>query len=169
MPVARPIAQLGDVAVDIPHLAFATAMAGWIAWYCWDAWHAEFAVANLILILPVSLLAILLYLAVAAGCFHRIPSPQEEPVSQREPLARGTAVKIAVSMALLAAFVIAGPWVGFDIASFVYIFAMMVYLGERRIAVLLLVPLMFSAIVIYCFSNLLSTPLPVLFLWGQNS
>jgi len=153
--------------VDLPHFAFATGIAGWAAWYCWDAWHANAAVENLILILPVSGIAIALYLFVVAGSFKRVDQLNEEASSRRTPVPRKTAVKIAGSMALLAGFVIAGPIIGFDIASFAYMLLMMAFLGERRILVLVLFPMLFSVVIIYCFGTLLSTPLPVLILRGQ--
>lgn len=151
------------IAIDVPHLTFVTLLSGWAAWFCWDASHASATVENLILILPISVVAIVLYFFVAADCFHRVPAGEEKEPFAREPLARGMAVRIAGSMALLAGFVVAGPLIGFDIASFAYTLGMMAFLGERRIWVLLLVPLLFSAVVIYCFSTLLSTPLPLFF------
>ena len=42
--------------------------------------------------------------------------------------------------------------------------------GDRcRILVLLLVPLLFCVAVIYCFSTLLATPLPLFFLGGNDA
>ena len=75
-------------------------------------------------------------------------------------------MKIAGTMALLAALVVAGPLVGFDVASFVYILGTLLLLGERRIAVLLLVPAVFCIVVVYCFNTILPIPLPLLFLAG---
>src|SRR5580658_8436947 len=86
------------VAVDIPHLIFASAIAGWAAWFCWDAWHASSSVENLILIVPVSAGAFILYLFVAAGCFQRVAESEQPRASPREPLAPGVAVKVAGSM-----------------------------------------------------------------------
>jgi hypothetical protein len=75
-------------------------------------------------------------------------------------------LKIAGTMALLAGLVIAGPLIGFDIASFAYILATLLLLGERRIIVLLLVPTLFCIVVIYCFDTILPIPLPLLFMAG---
>ena len=154
--------------VDIPNIIFATGIAGWVAWYCWDAWHANAAMENMILILPVSALGILLYLFVIAGCIKHVSPNEKQSTPSHEPMGRGIAIKIVVSMAMLAALVLAGPLIGFDIASFAYMLGMMFFLGERRILVLLLFPLLFSVAVIYCFGTLLATPLPVLIFRGQN-
>jgi hypothetical protein len=170
MSTGRLIAKFAGrkVAVDAAHLLFATTIGGWATWFCWEAWHASDSIENLILIVPVAGVAVLFYWFVAAGCFHSVDEAEEQNTSKPEPLGRGTSIKIAGSMALLGAFVVAGPLIGFDIASFGYVLAMMALLGERRILVLLLVPLVFCVAVIYFFNNLLSTPLP-LFFWGHAS
>jgi Tripartite tricarboxylate transporter TctB family len=169
MSKARSIFHLSGrkIAVDTPNLLFATGVAGWAAWYCWAAWHASATTENLILILPVSAAAVVLYFVVVTGCFEHVDQSEEQPTSSPEPLARGTAVKIAGSMVLFVALVFAGPLIGFDVSSFVYVLVMMALLGERRILVLLIVPLLFSVAMVYCFRNLLSTPLPVFFLRGS--
>jgi hypothetical protein len=165
MALSRPLISFGGqkIAIDVPHLTFVTGIGGWSAWFCWDAWHASPEVENLILIVPISAAAILLYLFVAAQCFRPVDAPVARESRPRKPLAPGMGVKIAGSMALLAGFVVAGPLVGFDIASFFYMLGMMAFLGERRMLVLLLVPMVFCAVVIYCFNTLLATPLPLLF------
>lgn len=161
MSAAHPTFELRGrtVSIDLPHLAFATAIAGWAAWFCWDAWHSGADVENLILILPASAAALVLYGFVVASCCRVVENA--EPL--RPPLAKGVGVKVAGSMALLAGLVVAGPLVGFDVACFVYIAAMLAFLGERRIVILVLVPLIFCLIAIYGFSKILATPLPLFF------
>lgn len=192
------------ITIDLPHLVFVTGIGGWCAWFCWDAWRSNSGVENLILIVPVSVFAVVLYLCVAAGCFRvetgdsaTAPSSRgsaelgrssvgsvdgsvgsvhgpagsgghDSAGSGRPPLAPGIGVKVAGSMALLAAFVVAGPLIGFDVACFVYMLAMLAFLGERRVLILLVVPLLFCAAAIYCFNNLLSTPLPLYFFAGNS-
>jgi putative tricarboxylic transport membrane protein len=170
MSATRPVIRIAgrSIAVDLPHLAFVTVIGAWSAWFCSDAWHSNAGVENLILIVPVSAAAVILYLFIAARCFS-FADESAPAASPREPLARGIGFKVAVSMALLAAFVVTGPWIGFDVASFLYIFATMAFLGERRILVLLLVPLVFCVAAIYCFNDLLQTPLPLFFAPGNPS
>jgi putative tricarboxylic transport membrane protein len=167
----RPAFNIGSgkLEIDLPLLALATMIAGWAAWYCWDAWHASSDVENMILILPVSAAAILLYIFVVVGCCKRIRSSEEQSAVLTSSAEKKTALRIAGSMVLLAGFVVAGPLIGFDIATFVFTLSMMAFLGERRILFLLFGPLLFTAGVIYCFSTLLATPLPVFFVWGHNS
>jgi hypothetical protein len=153
----------------VPHLAFATAIAGWCIWFCQDAWRAQRDVENLIMILPASVLAVILYVFVAAGCVRIVRSPEHDAAAPRQPLGPGMAGKIAGTMALLSAYVIAAPLIGFDVVSFVYILTMLWFLGERRIVVLLLGPALFCTIAIYCFDTILATPLPLLFFSGDAS
>jgi hypothetical protein len=159
----------GQLEVDLPLVALATGIAGWAAWYCWDAWRGSSDVENMIMILPVSAAAILLYIFVLTGCFKRVDPTEAESSPSHPRTDRRTAIRIAGSMALLAGFVVAGPFIGFDIATFVFTLAMMAFLGERRILVLVAAPTLFTAGVIYSFNILLSTPLPLFFVWGHNS
>jgi hypothetical protein len=166
MALSHPVISLGGskIAVDVPHLAFVTAIVGWCTWFCRDAWLAQADVENLIMIVPAAVAAGILYLFVAAGCFEVVGDT--DGLETRRPLDRGVGVKIAGTMALLAALVVAGPLIGFDIASFVYILATLLLLGERRIIVLLLVPALFCIVVVYCFNTILPIPLPLFFVAG---
>lgn len=157
------------LAVDLPHLAFATAIAGWCAWYCQDAWRAQKDVENLIMIVPASAVALILYVVVAAGCFRVVPVEDQSPPPSRRPIDRAITYKIAGTMALLAAYVVCAPLFGFDVASFLYVLAMLLLLGERRIVVLVLVPALFCVAVIYCFNTVLATPLPLLLFPGDGA
>ena len=150
--------------VDWPHLAFVTALGGWCTWFCVDAWRANAGIENLILIVPVSAVAFMLFVSVAAGCLR---SARRQGAPARAPLPAGMGRKVAASMVLLGAFVVAGPWLGFDIACFLYILLSMAALGERRVWVLILLPLVFCIAAIYCFNDLLQTPLPLLFAPGE--
>lgn len=157
------------VAVDLPHLAFATGIAAWCVWFCRDALQSQADVENLIMIVPASIAAVIIYGFVAASCFRVVARTDPAPAPPRRPLAPGIGLKIAGTMFLLAAFVVAGPLIGFDVASFVYLFAMLFFLGERRILVLLLIPALFCAIAIHLFDTVLATPLPLLLFPGPGS
>ena len=166
MASSHPVISLrgSRIAVDVPHLAFVTAIAASCVWFCRDAWLAQAEVENLIMIVPASVAAAILYVFVAAGCFRLVG--RTDGFETRRPLDGGVGLKIAGTMALLAGLVIAGPLIGFDIASFAYILATLLLLGERRIIVLLLVPTLFCIVVIYCFDTILPIPLPLLFMAG---
>jgi hypothetical protein len=153
------------IAVDLPHLLFVTAIAGWCAWYWFDAWAAAADIQNLSLIEPMAILALAVYLLILPSCI-RIRSSTEAvgPVpSPRPALAPAFRTRIIGAILLLALYVAASVTIGFDVASFCYILATLVFLGERRIAVLLLLPAGFCLVAIYCFGTILATPLPLFF------
>ena len=111
------------------------------------------------MIVPVAAAALVFYGFVTAGCVRRADGPAEPA---RKALAPGIGLKIAGTMALLVAYAIAGPSIGFDVASFAFVLLMLLMLGERRIWVLVLAPPVFCALAIYCFAQVLATPLPLL-------
>lgn len=125
-------------------------------------------VANLIMIVPSTVGGIILYVFVAVGCFHSLNLRQPEVLCERSPLERGKGLKIAGTMAMLFGFVIVSPTVGFDVACLLYVGGMLIFLGERRPLPLILIPVIFCAIAIYCFSQILYTPLPLFFFGGDN-
>jgi hypothetical protein len=155
------------IAVDITHLVFATVIAAWCLWYCLDALHAQRTVSNLIMIVPATIGALIFYLVIAAGCLHILGPDEAHAASERRPLEPGIGVKVAGTMAMLMAFVIVGPTVGFDVACLLYVGGMLFFLGERRMLMLILVPVLFCGIAIYCFSQVLYTPLPLFFFTGD--
>lgn len=157
------------IAVDIPHLLFVTAIAFWCAWYWSDAWTAAADIQNLSLIEPTAILALAVYLLILPSCIRiRAGAEAASPIlSPRPALAPAFRTRIIGTMLLLALYVAASVSIGFDVASFCYILATLVFLGERRIAVLLLAPAGFCLVAIYCFGTILATPLP-LFFFGAN-
>ena len=116
------------IAVDIPHFAFATGIAGWAAWYCWDAWHANAAVENMILILPVSAIAIVLYFFVVAGSLQ---TRRSGGGASRSSHAACTPAKLRSRLRdpwhCLRASFLPRRLIGFDVASFAYMLLMMVF------------------------------------------
>jgi len=156
------------VAVDLPHLTFATAIVAWCIWYGLDAWSAQKTTANLIMIVPATICGILLYLVIAKGCFRILETGEGSISGERKRVERSIGVKIAGTMIMLGALVFLGPFIGFDIASFLYVGGMLYFLGERRIPALVLIPLIFCVVAIYAFSQILYTPLPLFFSGGSD-
>jgi hypothetical protein len=158
------------IAVDIPHLLFVTAIAGWCAWYWLDAWMAAADIQNLSLIEPTAILAVVVYLLILPSCIRiRSAAHAAGPVlSPRPALVPAFRTRIIGAMLLLALYVAASVTIGFDVASFCYILATLLFLGERRIAVLLLASAGFCAVAIYCFDTILATPLPLFFFGAEQ-
>ena len=96
------------IAVDVPHLAFATAIVGWCVWFCQDAMARAARCGVPYPILPASVLAVILDVCVVAGCVRILSTPEQDAAPARRLLGPGMAGKIAGTMALLSVYVIAG-------------------------------------------------------------
>jgi hypothetical protein len=152
------------VIVDAPHVAFVSAIVAFCAWYLVDARGASINVQNLLLIEPTSILVFVLYVFILrdAVTVERLDDPLTAMPAVREPLTPRFRRRIFGAMALLGLYVLTMAEIGFDIATFLYVLATLLLLGERRVTVLLLVPLLFCAIAIYAFATMLSLPIPLL-------
>ena len=147
-----------EVHVDVGHAVFASAVAGFCVWYYVDARAASSNLQNLMLIAPVSALVVVLYLVVLRECVTVGPAPP----ARHAKMTRQAGLRIFGSMALLAAYVGLLGFVGFDVATELYVLAELVLLGERRWTVLLLLPLGFTAVAVLAFSVVLANRLPLL-------
>jgi hypothetical protein len=155
---------------DWEHLVFLSAIVAFLIWYVWDATAASPTFSNLILIAPAAAAAFTLALYIATveilgrGALPQparrggeAPAPPVGP-SRFRPAAVGA---IAGLMALFAAFVIAIPYAGFDIASFAFVVMTLWLLGERRIIVTLMLALSIAAGVSAAAIALLTVPIPM--------
>jgi hypothetical protein len=152
------------ITFDLPHALLVSAIAGWCLWYFFDARSASGNVQNLVLIEPLAILVAILWILILRETIHigQAGEAQDCAAAPREQLDGPTTLKIFGSMGLLGLYVASMSTIGLDIATFVYVLATLFLLGERRPAVLLPVPVVFTAIVVMAFDRLLSTPLPLL-------
>jgi hypothetical protein len=154
------------ITFDLPHALLVTAIAGWCLWYFLDARAASANIQNLVLIQPLAILVAILWIVILRETIHIEPAAQapRQPPPHRERLDGPTALKVFGSMGLLGCYVASMSAIGLDLATFVYVLASLFLLGERRPAVLLSVPVVFTAITVLAFDRLLATPLPLLLL-----
>jgi hypothetical protein len=150
------------ITFDLPHALLVTAVAGWCLWYFFDARAQSANVQNLVLIQPLAILVAILWIVILRETIR--VDLAVEASAQREPLDGASALKIFGSMALLGCYVASMSAIGLDLATFVYVLASLFLLGERRVGVLLAVPVVFTAITVLAFDRLLATPLPLLLL-----
>jgi len=141
---------------DLPHALFLCAIAGWTIWYFLDARAASPDIQNLGLIAPAAAIVVIL-------CGIGLAETITRTIAERTPLPWPFARRILGTMVLLGVYVLTMDRIGFDLATWLYILANLLFLGERRIWVLLAVPLGFTAVAIYAFGTILQTPLPLLF------
>lgn len=154
---------------DREHLCFLAILLGFVTWYLWTAAAASFTFSNLILIGPVGAVAVVLLLYVGATEFlGRAPSQVPAVSEQTEPppaaggrFRSASLGTVAALMGLFGLFVVAIPYIGFDVATFIFVAATMGLLGERRVVYLLGLALGIAAALSIAALTLLSFPMPL--------
>lgn len=159
---------------DVGHVLFVFALGAYCIWYLFDTRRASTNYQNLLLIEPAVIFAVLLLLVILKSIVSierseraaevSPPAVATEEIASDEPAEDGPTVGMAVAaMALMAVYVAAIPYIGFDGASLLFIATAIFMQGERRPAVLVLVPIGFVVVVVYGFKQLLPIPIPTLF------
>ncbi len=154
---------------DWEHVGFLSVILAFFVWYLADSIAASPTFSNLILIAPVGAVAIGLALLIGsleifgnravarAVRFERIERTEQGPSRFRS----GSIRSIVLLMGLFALFVVALPYLGFDVASFAFIAGALWLLGERRIVFTLVVALCISAAISLAALTLLTVPVPL--------
>lgn len=160
--------------IDWGHLIFLAAIGAWVLWYLLDAVSASLNIHNLLLVAPLSVVALCLCLVIVPQCFRRAgefeaqPSaPEPHGASAPGPHAASALGSMSLrNLAPVGALVVAlGLYVsllnvvGFDVATWLFVLATMVICGERRWLPLALYPLLVSLILIGAFRALLPYPM----------
>ena len=68
--------------------------------------------------------------------------------------------KIALCSVCLLAYIIITPWIGFILSTILFILAFVLALEEKRKSVLIISPLMITAVIIIIFAKFITIPLP---------
>ena len=131
------------------------ALSSLVIWYLFDAYNASSHFANLILILPISILVLLLCLIEFISQLRGLhePPPDLEPMASMLPV-----------ILLFVAFVLSLEWLGFDVGTFAFICAFLWLHGERRIVWILAYSISFALLMSLFFSAMLPYPMPMLIL-----
>ena len=69
-------------------------------------------------------------------------------------------VTVALSVACFLTYIIVMPWIGFVLATFLYILAFALALGERRRWVLAVSPVLVTAVILGVFAKFITIPFP---------
>ena len=157
-----------DRAPDWEHLLFVAFLLAFVVWYIWTAAATSPTFSNLILIGPVGAAAsaLLLYIA-AIEIFDRAETalvlsaaePSEGAAHCR--FRSGSVATIVTLMALFGAFVVAIPYIGFDLSTLLFVAATLWLLGERRALILLSFALGIAAVLSLAALTLLTFPMPM--------
>lgn len=90
----------------------------------------------------------------------RRAAPAEAPTAEALAEKRRQWVTVALSCACFLVYMVAVPWVGFILATFLFIPAFALALGERRKMVLLVAPVLLTAIIVGVFAKFITIPFP---------
>jgi putative tricarboxylic transport membrane protein len=136
-------------------------MVAWIIWYYFDALAASPNVQNMLLIRPATIFSLLLYALILqrSVSIERVGQPEAvEPAPARDR----KGLRAPIVAALLVLYVAALPWIGFDVATFLFVALAMAAAGERRPWFLVAFPAVFAAALALAFRFALSVPVPTL-------
>lgn len=146
---------------DRGHLAFVLAVAAFCAWYWFDTRASSASVQNLLVIQPAAIVALLLCAAIAIRTvrIERVQAPEGRRPAASLLRASGE-LRGALFAVLLGAYVAGVLFVGFDLATFIFLAGGMFVLGERRPAVLAGFSALLALALSYGFKVMLSVPVP---------
>lgn len=128
-------------------------------WYLIDSYTASATTENLLLILPAGIVVLLLCLWILATTLRdskRAVEPKKEKKKEKKE------VSVLGAMIILAVFVLSMDWIGFDVATFLFIAALMFLQGERRVAWLGGFSFVFAFLVSIFFEYMIPYPMPML-------
>jgi putative tricarboxylic transport membrane protein len=90
----------------------------------------------------------------------RRAAPAEAPTAEALAEQRRQRLTVALSCVCFLVYMVAVPWVGFILATFLFIPAFALALGERRKTVLLVAPVLLTAIIVGVFAKFITIPFP---------
>lgn len=116
-----------------------------------------------ILILSAATLLSLLVLVFNVRAYRRDRKTfEEKPIEQAPdaPDLKVRRIKLALSVVCLLGYILIMPYIGFVLATFIYVLAFILSLGERRKWVLSLSPFLVTAMAVAVFGRFIAMPLP---------
>lgn len=129
-------------------------------WYLTDAYRASSSTENLLLILPASIVVIALCLWIIGRTLYEAMQNRAQESEEEKPERKQ--VSVFGAMCILAGFVLSMDWIGFDVATFLFMVALMFLQGERRPFWLGCFPLVFAVLVSLFFEYMIPYPMPML-------
>ena len=166
------------ISVDWGHLIVLLLIASATGWYLFDARAVSTAANNLLLVQPLSIIALILVLVIIPQCFRVVEEHPDGAASVREakharedieaselmqpklPTERAEVIKMLTLGGLLGLFVFLLKPLGFDVAIFLFLGIGMVICGERRPLPLIVFPVAVTLVVVLGFKALMPYPMP---------
>jgi hypothetical protein len=160
--------------VDWAHLLFLLIIGGAMVWYLYDAVSVSTSADNLLLVAPISGVALILVITLAVQCISargkaRKPTSngggiKEMGASELRSSDLRSLGKIGGVAGALGAYVFLLDVIGFDVSAWLFIIVVMLLCGERRPLVLVIYSLLVSVILIGGFRAILPFPMYTLIL-----
>ncbi|WP_417883368.1 tripartite tricarboxylate transporter TctB family protein [Vibrio rumoiensis] len=127
-------------------------LAGFVILYSLSAWKASNTPENMILILPVSAIALIL-------CAIELI---QQVLGKSQSVERGQPVKeVAPIMGLFTAYVLSLEWIGFDVATVLFVASFLLVQGERRWVWIVGYSICFGLVMSVFFAQMLPYPMPM--------
>lgn len=130
-------------------------LAGLVGLYCIDAVSASASILNLILVLPVTVLVLVCCAIQFAASLPGVRS--SEAVGE-------SVTAVLPVVACFAVYILALPWLGFDVGTSLFIAVCLFLHGERRWPWLVGYSIGFAFVVAWFFARMLPYPMPMLVL-----
>lgn len=148
----------------LPRVLFTFGLCGISIWYLWDAALQSTSATNLVLLLPATVIAVLLSVAVIADEVAKVRRMDGTERSAKNA-DRKLDWRIPTLMALVGLYVLVTMTVGlFDVATVAFVAASLVLLGERRLGMVTVFSVAFSLVVVWGLEATLSYDVPTLLL-----
>ena len=84
----------------------------------------------------------------------------QEPTAEAMAAKRRARITVTLSILCFLTYIIVTPWIGFIIATLLYIFVFALVLGERRRWVLTISPVLMTAVIMGVFAKFITIPFP---------
>ncbi len=149
----------------VGHLLLLAGLAGYATWYALDAFAAQSKIQNMLLIAPASAIVLIFAALITVSVVRSmmrgtdVAFPDDEPKDTFQQH-YGT-ICACIGMAV---YVIAMPFIGFDVATVVFIAASMVMQGARNWIAILVFSLIVGLLPVWALESVLSIPVPTLLL-----
>lgn len=144
------------------HFLFLAVVLVYLVFYLWDSWKAAPNFGNLIFILPATVFCILAVLMIA---FRQVADRDASPaVTEEQSDGDKPNWTLPLCIVIFGIYVFTMAYIGFDVATFLFVIAGSVLLGERRPIFTLIYAAIFTAITVYGLKAMITAPIPTMVL-----
>lgn len=138
------------------HLALLAVIATVVIAYWMDTRAVSLRTVNLLLVQPASIFALLLILCIIPQCFRRV---DDEEVIEKESLSELGLV--FTLMAVFIAYALSMEYLGFDLATFIFMMIGLFLCGERNWYMIVGFSAIFTTLLIWGYGSIIPFPFPL--------